>query len=301
MSERDDQEEPGLPPRGEVVEFFGFQYDVSGVGIGEPWEFWCAKRMPLRHDAMATHTNDGETVPTRDHAVRWCKKEAWSRHIARTVHARHPALYGPHRFSVEPVVEILEPGYERVICMGAEWRLQVPPFGAKKLWRSGALTPVSGIPDGLPRAYQMHMLRGDSLEAALSFDLVRLLGTSPKDVDCVMCPPGGAWGRHKQRKIRIGLDGRPEVNEVLCLHHAFNYFVPWEEERHLYDLEGPWMRWRDLLHDWLYEDAEAAEVGHELPGVRSRWLFHLAWTDVCTEPRPDATVHQQAPQTLTLS
>ncbi|WP_367132992.1 MULTISPECIES: hypothetical protein [Streptomyces] len=297
MSRPDDQDdEPGLPPRGEVVEFFGFQYDVVGIGVGEPWEFWCAKRMPLRHDAMASHTNDGESVRTRDHAVRWCKEEAWKRHIAKTVHARHPALYGPHRFSVEPVVETLEPGYDRVIWMGAEWRLHAPTIGAKNLWRSDALTPTTGIPDGHPREYQMHMLRGESLYQVLNIDLVRLLGTSSTDVSCAMCPPGGAWGRHKARKIRIGLGGRPDVDEVLCLRHAFNYFVPWEEERRLYGLEGSWMPWRDVLHDWLYEDAEAVEARGEPAGVRARWQAHLAQA-AGSEPTPDTSVGQQTSHT----
>ncbi|MGI5526764.1 hypothetical protein ACQEVX_04845 [Streptomyces syringium] len=303
MNEPDGSREvaPGLPPSGEVVEFFGFHYDVFGVGVGEEWEFWGAKRMPLHHDAMATHTNSGDSVPTRDHAVRWCKQEAWNRHIAKTVHARHPALYGPHRFSAEPVVETLEPGYERVIWMGVEWRLHAPTISAKQLWRSNALTPPSGIPDGHPREYQMRMLRGDSLYQALSFDLARLLGTSPRNVDCVMCEPGGAWGRHKTRKIRIGLGGRPEVNEVLCLHHALNYFVPWEEERRLYDLEGHWMPWRDMLHDWLYEDAEAVEAGAEPPCVRSRWQAHLAQATGSTESSSETTANQQARRALSLS
>ncbi|MEU5429784.1 hypothetical protein AB0H73_29910 [Streptomyces olivoreticuli] len=293
MSGPDDQEdEPGLPPRGEVVEFFGFRYDVFGIGIGERWESWGAKRMPLRHDSMATH-NSGDR--TRDLAIRWCKKEAWDRHLAKSVHARHPALYGPHRFSVEPVVETLEPGYERVICMGTEWRLHAPTIGAKKLWLSDALTPTSGIPEGLPRERQMHSVRGLSLSEVLSIGLARLLGTSPRDVDCVMCEPGGSWGRHKQRKIRIGLDGRPDVNEVLCLHHAFNYFVPWEEARRLFDLEGSWMPWRDMLHDWLYEDAEAAEAGAEPPGVRSRWQTYLAQPASSTEPPRGTTPDQQTP------
>ncbi|MEV4741636.1 hypothetical protein [Streptomyces sp. NPDC049555] len=84
------------PVHGEVVEFFGLQYDVWGTAVGTQWESWSAKRLPKRLDATATHTNSGESVLTREDAVAWCMKEAWHRHIAITVHARHPALYGPH-------------------------------------------------------------------------------------------------------------------------------------------------------------------------------------------------------------
>lgn len=265
-----------LPLLGEIVEYFGFEYDVFGGDIGTRYESWGAKRLPRRLDGLTTDTNGGKGVRSREAAVAWCLREAWERHIAKTVHARHPALYGPHRFSTEPVVEQLEPDYERVICMGQEWRLHAPVPGVEKVWCSDALQPTTGIPDPQPRARQMHLLRGHSLAAALTPDLIRILGTAPQGVACIMCDPDVRI-RYRQRKIRVGLAGRPEVNEAVCLHHVYRYFVPWEEERPLYDLdEGNWWVGTDVLWDWVYEDAEAAENGRDAPGVRHRWLAHLA-------------------------
>ncbi|MFC4512157.1 hypothetical protein [Streptomyces ehimensis] len=260
------------PVHGEVVEFFGFQYDVWGTAVGTQWESWSAKRLPKRHDAMATHTNGGESVLTREDAIAWCMKEAWHRHIAVTVHARHPALHGPHRFSMEPVFELLEPQYERVIWMGKEWRLHTLKPGGKKSWLSGPHTPPNGIADGLPRAHNLHMMRGGSLSGALHPLTVRLLGAAPPRTQCAMCAP-----RYSSdlRRVRVGLAGRPEVDEPLCLHHVLGYFVSFDEQRRMHELEGPWMQWRDRLHDLMYEDAQAAEEGRAIPGVRRRWLALL--------------------------
>ncbi|MHA7956256.1 hypothetical protein ACX9I7_00665 [Streptomyces sp. L500] len=275
-----------LPLLGEVVEYFGFEYDVFGWSVGTRFESWGAKRLPRRHDGIATDTHRGKGVRSREAAVAWCLREAWERHIAKTVHARHPALYGPHRFSAEPVVEQLEPDYERVIWMGQEWRLHAPVPGVEKVWVSGALQPTTGIPAPQPRARQMHVMRRESLEAVLTPDIIRILGTAPQDVACVMCEPGVRI-RYRQRKIRVGLAGRPEVNEVACLAHIFRFFVHSEEENLLHDLGEGWWLGRDELWDWVYEDAEAAEDGREVPGVRRRWLAHLADARNATAAKAD--------------
>ncbi|MEU1307750.1 hypothetical protein ABZ419_02475 [Streptomyces cinnamoneus] len=268
--------EEGRPPLGEVVELFGFRYDLRGFEVGTMGEYWQAQRLPWLRDSLVTDDDGDGDFRTRRDALMCCTREAWYKALS----VRYPVLYGPHRFSTEPVIEVLEPGYERVIWMGCEWRLYAPKLGGKRLWRIRPNGMSYDSTYGHSRAYHMHMIRGGSLAYALDPQTIRLLGTAPHTVPCVMCEPGEpGWYEGPRLKVRIGLAGRPEVDEPLCLSHVFNYYVPWEEEHRLYDMEGAWMPWRDLLHDWMYEDAEAAEAGREVPGVRRRWLAFVAEVD----------------------
>ncbi|MFI0912539.1 hypothetical protein [Streptomyces abikoensis] len=270
------------PLRGELIELLGFQYDVQCAAPGTPWEFWSAKRLPRRrYDARVSDINSGDTVRTRGDAVAWCMKEAWRRHVATTTHARHPALHGPHRFSTEPVVEQLEPGYERVILMGQEWRLHTLESGRDKSWLSDPHTPPSGILDGMSRGFNMHRMRGDSLPAVLKVGTSRMLGTASPTTQCVMCPLGEpGFPKGGRRKIRVGLEGQPGLDETLCLSHAVDYFVPYPEQRPLLGRRDR-TEWGEVLEDWMFEDAEAAQGEEAIPGVRRRWQALLtAFPDI---------------------
>ncbi|MET7814242.1 hypothetical protein ABZT26_25765 [Streptomyces sp. NPDC005395] len=187
--------------------------------------------------------------------------EAYWRHLATTVHERHPALVGPLHFSVDPDVEELEPGYERIIWLGEEHRLQVHRGDLKELgkkrpkWvRSSAQSPARTTDNGEARDVQMHMIRGASLAGALHPETICLLGTERPATDCWACEPGPAGGRHTKPKVRVGLAGRPELEAVLCIHHALGYWVPWEVQRRGYDvIPGPWMVWDAKLKGWFFE------------------------------------------------
>ncbi|MFD0351853.1 hypothetical protein ACFQ0M_48540 [Kitasatospora aburaviensis] len=113
----------GLEPTGELVRCSGYLYQLTGVCVGTPEEFWCAKRLPLENDAYASHIDGGLSVPTRAKALAWAEAEGAERRAHRNAWERHPALVRPLPFSNTPVITELEPGYERVVQFGSEFRL----------------------------------------------------------------------------------------------------------------------------------------------------------------------------------
>ncbi|MFJ9719899.1 hypothetical protein ACIRPQ_28905 [Streptomyces sp. NPDC101213] len=280
-------DDDGYQPRGkdeEFWEFYGDRYVMTGVCVGSDDEFWGAKRLPYQANMAACDINDGESLPTRAACLKRMEQEAYWRHLARAVHHRHPALIGPLPFTLEPRIEELEPGYERIIWLGQEHRLHIRRGDLKELrktnpkWvRSPATTAARTSDVGEPRVVQMHMIRAAALSAVLHPETVRLLGTTRPDTDCWMCEPGPAWGRHKKPKVRIGLLGQPELEAVLCVHHALGYWVPYEVQRRGHDvIPGPWMVWQAKLAGWFYEMAHEAEGGPKVVPVLIRWHTYLA-------------------------
>ncbi|MEU2514433.1 DUF6197 family protein, partial [Streptomyces syringium] len=123
---------------------------------------------------------------------------------------KHPPLIGPLRMSLEWEIEELEPGYERVIYLGQEFRILsnaqglCQPFRAdgqrmcgRLAWptRESALSNIEGQAFfGVPRE---------------AMRLVRLHDETR--VHCVMCEPGYAWGRGKSKKAVVEIAGAGEV------------------------------------------------------------------------------------------
>ncbi|MFB6830519.1 hypothetical protein [Streptomyces hydrogenans] len=114
---------------------------------------------------------------------------------------RHPALVGPLPFSPEQHVTVLEPGYERVVQWGSEWRMRTAgnkvvelysarfgPDGEKDITREHALNNV--IPCGSAGAIPV-----------AAFKVVGMHMSTK--VRCVRCESGWAWGRGDSKKMRV--------------------------------------------------------------------------------------------------
>ncbi|BDT39564.1 hypothetical protein [Streptomyces yaizuensis] len=283
--------------RGEVVNLGGFLYDVQGLSWsctidGAPGlcEAWSAYRLPrshfyIRHAANnGDHVNDGESLPSRDKALALVAKEAARRTLARQAWERHPYTEVPVPFATEIQVRELEPGYWELHAFGHRWRRWNPdrpkgggpyPAGAELM---GTARPPSGyLHHNREWEKHNHLERGYGLHGALTAGTMRLLGATRPDSDCAMCEPGPAWGRHRERKVRVGLDGHERVDEVLCLGHLAQFLLPWRLESLGYRLLGaPTERWREMLHGWIFElTREGDDVSLVRTRLRRRWMAHL--------------------------
>ncbi|MFI8928244.1 DUF3560 domain-containing protein [Streptomyces sp. NPDC053474] len=126
----------------------------------------------------------------------------------------YPALVGPLPFSPEQVVEELEPGYERVIQWGTEWRMRSD--------HRGRVIEVYWVGTPPEQRHACDISRAHALETAIrcrsfssvafvpgALELVGLWDTTK--VRCEMCESGWAWGRGDSPKLKIRVGGRYEV------------------------------------------------------------------------------------------
>ncbi|MFD0351932.1 hypothetical protein ACFQ0M_48935 [Kitasatospora aburaviensis] len=220
----------GLEPTGELVRCSGYLYQLTGVCVGTPEEFWCAKRLPLENDAYASHIDGGLSVPTRAKALAWAEAEGAERRAHRNAWERHPALVRPLPFSNTPVITELEPGYERVVQFGSEFRL----------FTSGKRVEAASAQSAPGNKYAFLLYGGKKRAAALSniqlaaftavpSDALTLVGPHPRTEDhCVYCGPGTSNGRAKTEKAEVAVAGADPVRVCVPGHIQFTGLVPVE-------------------------------------------------------------------------
>ncbi|PJN21149.1 DEAD/DEAH box helicase family protein [Kitasatospora sp. CB02891] len=220
----------GLEPTGELVNCSGYLYQLSGVRVGTPEEFWCGKRLPLELDAAASHIKGGRTVGTRAEALAWAEAEGAERRAHRDLWDRHPPLVGPLRFSSRPVITELELGYERVVQFGVEYRL----FTNGKRVEAASAGSAPGdkyrflVYGGARRAEALSNVESCAFGAVPSGALT-LVGPHPRtDVQCVCCAPGSANGRGKTLKAALGLANGDQVLVCVPGHFLSTGLVPEE-------------------------------------------------------------------------
>ncbi|MFD5565537.1 hypothetical protein [Kitasatospora griseola] len=220
----------GLEPTGELVDCSGYLYQLHGVRVGTPEEFWCAKRLPLELDAAASHIKGGRTVGTRAEALAWAEAEGAERRAHRDLWDRHPPLMGPLRFSSKPVITELEPGYESVVQFGTEYRL----------FTNGKRVEAASARSAPGNKYQFLIYGGTRRAEALSSveslafwevpsGSLSLVGPHPRtDVQCVCCAPGSANGRSKTLKAEVGLANGDQVLVCVPGHFLSTGLLPQE-------------------------------------------------------------------------
>ncbi|MEU5218500.1 hypothetical protein AB0G79_20195 [Streptomyces sp. NPDC020807] len=128
---------------------------------------------------------------------------------------RHPALVGPLPFSPEQQITELEPGYERVVQWGDEWRIRTERGRVVELYHAA-------YGDGEKDVTREHALEnvipcgafGRIPKTAL--ELVGLYDTTK--VRCAKCEPGWQWGRGETPKLRVRVGG----HDVAVCNGAFH-------------------------------------------------------------------------------
>ncbi|WP_432158580.1 hypothetical protein [Streptomyces sp. bgisy153] len=208
--------EEGYEPRGEIVEFHGHRYDVFGHDYTNP-EAWGGKRgcwgwRRLPYDGLSASvfsSNGGEGVPTRAKAVALAKEDAERQKRVRDLSAAHPPMPGPLPMTLEPVIEEIALGYERVIHFGAEFRLI--QHGRRYQITTGCGRLLCGVAALLDRTAALSNAESFGFRAVPAEQLRFVRWNAERRVHCVMCEPGFAWGRGKSRKAVINVAGAGEV------------------------------------------------------------------------------------------
>lgn len=204
-------------PRGEVVEFHEHRYDVFGW-IHENPAAWDGKRgcwgwIRLPHSnssASVFHSNGGEGVETREKAIALAKMDATRQNRVRNLAAAYPPLTGPLPTTLEPVVQELEPGYERVVHFGREFRL-IHQGGRGFQITTGAGKLLCGVAALLTRESALSNIESFGFRS-LPHEALRFVRWNDETrVHCVMCEAGFAWGREKSRKAVVDVAGAGAV------------------------------------------------------------------------------------------
>ncbi|MEU9857272.1 hypothetical protein [Streptomyces sp. NPDC047974] len=136
---------------------------------------------------------------------------------------RHAALVGPLPFSPEQQITELEPGYERVIQWGQEYRMRTERGRVVEVYHAG------WGPDHACDVTRDHALNtvihcGAFAQVARAAVLLGL--HEETQVRCDSCEPGWQWGRGKKPKARVRI-GQHEA--AVCLggfHSSFAGIIP---------------------------------------------------------------------------
>ncbi|WP_162871821.1 hypothetical protein [Kitasatospora cineracea] len=148
-------------------------------------------------------------------------REAECRQLGEDLARRYPPVYGPHAMVAAPVVVELEPGYESVVVLGAEFRVLTHGADRVRAFVPGVGSAFAGGLTGARRTAVMSTV----LCAATLWPL-EVVGQHPRtDVDCWQCEPGPAWGRHTARKVMVRPVGS-KAQFPLCLGHFGNMVLP---------------------------------------------------------------------------
>lgn len=139
--------------------------------------------------------------------------------------ATYPPLVGPLPFSREQEITVLEPGYERVVQFGQEWRVRT---------EGKRVTAVYHVWYGWDHACNItreHALNtvihiGSFVEVSRSSVLLGLHTESP--VRCDQCEPGWAWGRGKKPKGRLMVGGQEAAVCLGGFHSSWVGVIPGE-------------------------------------------------------------------------
>ncbi|MCC3773658.1 DUF6197 family protein [Streptomyces sp. UNOB3_S3] len=129
---------------------------------------------------------------------------------AGSAELRHPPLVGPLRMSLVWQVEELEPGYERVVFLGQEFRLLSDGVGRYQFF-TAAGQRLCGPLAWAPRETALSNIESFAF-AGVPREALRLVRLNEETrVHCVMCEPGFAWGRDKSAKAVVEIAGAGEV------------------------------------------------------------------------------------------
>ncbi|MGW6704731.1 hypothetical protein ACWGDE_07550 [Streptomyces sp. NPDC054956] len=129
----------------------------------------------------------------------------------------YPPLVGPLPLSPEQEITVLEPGYERVIQWGQEWRMH---SNAK-----GRVVEVHPVDQEMKFRHACDITRSHALEtvircgsfASMSFcesrdENLELVGLwDETKTRCEMCESGWAWGRGESQKLKVRVAERFDV------------------------------------------------------------------------------------------
>ncbi|MFG3512152.1 DNA cytosine methyltransferase [Streptomyces bobili] len=223
--DQDGEPEDGHKPRGEIVEFHGHRYDVFGWDHDNPEAWggkrgcWGWKRLPITQtSASLFHSNGGEGVETREKAVVLAREDAERQKRVRDLTAAYGPHVGPVPLTLEPVIQEIGPGYERVFHFG--WEFRLIQHGKKWFQVTGATGEFLHGPMALlTREAALSNIESFGFRS-VSDELLRFVRWHDETrVHCVMCEPGFAWGRGKSRKAVVDVAG---VGEVFVCDGAFH-------------------------------------------------------------------------------
>lgn len=160
--------------------------------------------------ASVFHSNGGEGVETREKAIALAKMDATRQNRVRNLAAAYPPLTGPLPTTLEPVVQELEPGYERVVHFGREFRL-IHQGGRGFQITTGAGKLLCGVAALLTRESALSNIESFGFRS-LPHEALRFVRWNDETrVHCVMCEAGFAWGREKSRKAVVDVAGAGAV------------------------------------------------------------------------------------------
>lgn len=160
-----------------------------------------------------------------DAGCEWCTEEPESAPESSTPWERHPALVGPLPFSPEQQITELEPGYERVVQFGQEYRMRTERGRVVEVYHAG------WGPDHACDITREHAL-GTVIHCGAFGQVVRsavLVGLHEETrVRCGSCEPGWQWGRGEKPKARIRIGGHEAAVCLGGFHSSFAGIIPAE-------------------------------------------------------------------------